>query len=269
MIGTTTRWSMLFFCACATLASAGAEEKKLPEQTAAATALVDALAKSDFTAAAKDFDRAMQKALPLDKRKELWEALLKQVGKFQKRTGTRVEKVDKYDVVIVTCQFEKMALDARVVFNAEKQVTGLSFRLAKGYDFTPPPYARPQSYRQEETIVGSGDWALPATLTLPKGEGPFAAVVLVHGSGPHDRDETIGPNKPFRDLAWGLASQGIAVLRYEKRELPQLSEVEPSVRGRRWQGEAGGVRQGRSCGARAGGRFGSVDQKAATLMLQG
>jgi dienelactone hydrolase len=41
--------------------------------------------------------------------------------------------------------------------------------------------------------------------------------VLVHGSGPQDRDETIGPNKPFRDLAWGLASQGIAVLRYEKR----------------------------------------------------
>ena len=42
-------------------------------------------------------------------------------------------------------------------------------------------------------------------------------VVLVHGSGPNDRDETIGPNKPFRDLAWGLATRGIAVLRYEKR----------------------------------------------------
>jgi dienelactone hydrolase len=39
----------------------------------------------------------------------------------------------------------------------------------------------------------------------------------VHGSGPNDRDETIPPNKPFRDLAWGLASQGIAVLRYDKR----------------------------------------------------
>ena len=35
--------------------------------------------------------------------------------------------------------------------------------------------------------------------------------------GPNDRDETIGPNKPFRDLAHGLASRGIAVLRYEKR----------------------------------------------------
>jgi len=41
--------------------------------------------------------------------------------------------------------------------------------------------------------------------------------VLVHGSGPNDQDETVGAVKPFRDLAWGLASQGIAVLRYEKR----------------------------------------------------
>ena len=41
--------------------------------------------------------------------------------------------------------------------------------------------------------------------------------MLVHGSGPNDRDETLGPNKPFRDLAWGLADRGIAVLRYDKR----------------------------------------------------
>ncbi len=42
-------------------------------------------------------------------------------------------------------------------------------------------------------------------------------VVLVHGSGPQDRDESIGPNKPFLDLSHGLAARGIAVLRYEKR----------------------------------------------------
>jgi alpha-beta hydrolase superfamily lysophospholipase len=41
--------------------------------------------------------------------------------------------------------------------------------------------------------------------------------VLVHGSGPNDRDETLGPNKPFRDIAEGLATRGIAVLRYDKR----------------------------------------------------
>ncbi len=41
--------------------------------------------------------------------------------------------------------------------------------------------------------------------------------MLVHGSGPHDRDETIGPNKPFAEIAHALAASGIATLRYDKR----------------------------------------------------
>src|SRR5207247_4710825 len=68
-------------------------------------------------------------------------------------------------------------------------------------------------------VAAERGWELPATLTMPKGDGPFPAVVLVHGSGPHDRDESIGPNKPFRDLAGGLASRGIAVLRSEERRV--------------------------------------------------
>ncbi len=60
---------------------------------------------------------------------------------------------------------------------------------------------------------------------MPKGDGPFPAVILVHGSGPNDRDETIGGNKPFKDLAWGLASRSIAVLRYEKRTKQYPQEI--------------------------------------------
>jgi dienelactone hydrolase len=84
-------------------------------------------------------------------------------------------------------------------------------------EYQPPAYVNPAAFSEKDVLVGTGDKALPGTLTMPMGNGPFPAVVLVHGSGPNDRDETIGPNKPFRDLAWGLASQGIAVLRYEKR----------------------------------------------------
>lgn len=58
---------------------------------------------------------------------------------------------------------------------------------------------------------------LPGTLSLPDKSGPFPVVLLIQGSGRHDRDQTIGPNKPFRDLAWGFAKNGIAVLRYDKR----------------------------------------------------
>src|SRR6185436_17145233 len=52
---------------------------------------------------------------------------------------------------------------------------------------------------------------------VPVGNGPFPGVVLVHDSGAADRDETAGGVKVFRDLAEGLASRGIATLRYEKR----------------------------------------------------
>ncbi len=247
MTWTKTCWFTFLFCIGGTLTFG--EEKKLPEQIAMAIALVDAFAKGDYAAAGKNFDKVMEKALPADRRKELWEKLVKQVGVYKKRTGTRVEareanqfppdtgrrveKVGKYDVVIVTCQFERMTLDVRVVFNDDKQVTGLFFRLAQGaHDFKPPPYARPELYREEKVVVGSGEWAVPGTLTLPKGEGPYPAAVLVHGSGPQDRDETIGPNKPFRDLAWGLASQGIAVLRYEKRthaHAPRLISIKETL----------------------------------------
>ncbi len=70
---------------------------------------------------------------------------------------------------------------------------------------------------EHDTVVVTGKIRLPATLSIPAGVAGAPAVVLVHGSGPNDRDETVGANKPFRDLAAGLSARGIVVLRYEKR----------------------------------------------------
>ena len=66
---------------------------------------------------------------------------------------------------------------------------------------------------------------LPGVLTLPKGEGPFPVIVLLHGSGSSDKDEAIGGVKPFRDLAEGLAAQGIAVYRFDKRNYVYGTEL--------------------------------------------
>jgi dienelactone hydrolase len=80
-----------------------------------------------------------------------------------------------------------------------------------------PGQSVPTGVRERELRVGQGEWAVDATLTLPPGKGHFPAVLLVPGSGMTDRDVTIGRNKIFRDLAGGLASRGIVVLRAEKR----------------------------------------------------
>jgi dienelactone hydrolase len=78
--------------------------------------------------------------------------------------------------------------------------------------------------------VGGGPLAVPGTLSVPHQPGPVPGVVLLSGSGPHDQDETIGRNKPLKDLAWGLASAGIAVVRFEKvtHAHPDLVAADPA-----------------------------------------
>ncbi len=189
-----------------------------PNLEARARALITASAKEDFTAASRDFDDAMKKAMPPDRFAETWKGLIKQVGPLKKQGKASPEKAGKYDVIWVECQFENGALYTRVVFDGAGHVAGLSFRpFGPAGEYKAPSYVKRDAFKESEVQVGAGDWVLPGTLTVPVGESPFPAVVLVHGSGPHDRDETIGPSRPFRDLAWGLASQRIAVLRYEKR----------------------------------------------------
>jgi uncharacterized protein len=65
--------------------------------------------------------------------------------------------------------------------------------------------------------LGEGEWAVDAILTLPIGPGPHSGVILVHGSGPGTMDLNVGGSTIFRDLAWGFAARGIAVVRYNKR----------------------------------------------------
>jgi len=183
-----------------------------------AKSFVDLLVKENYEKAVENFDGTMKKVMPAEKLEEVWNSIIAQTGPFVEQLGVREEKILQYDVVFVTCKFEKATLDAKVVFDRKKQITGLFFVRSKATArYQPPSYVKRGSFSEKEVRVGTGRGALPGTLSLPKEQGPLPAVVLVHGSGPQDRDESIGPNKPFRDLAWGLASRGIAVLRYEKR----------------------------------------------------
>lgn len=187
---------------------------------ASARSFVDLLAKGDFAGAIQRFDSTMKNAAPEAKMREIWRSAQGQFGAFKQPLHTRAEKQAGYDLIFVTCEFERKTMDLKVVFDAQARIAGLFFVSPRDETTAnaPPPYAQTNRFREQPVTVGQGEWSLPGTLTLPAvGAGPWPGVVLVHGSGPHDRDETIGANKPFRDLAWGLATKGVAVLRYEKR----------------------------------------------------
>lgn len=89
--------------------------------------LVSALASGNYKEAAKNFDGTMKNALPAAKLQEAWESLITQFGPFVEQGAARQEKIMGYNVIFVTCKFEKGFFDAKVVFNDKRQVAGLFF----------------------------------------------------------------------------------------------------------------------------------------------
>lgn len=111
------------------------------------------------------------------------------------------------------------------IITGEWRQSGMSFPLNLKRTKQPVVRRRPQEpkppypYVEEEVSFPNSEagMTLAGTLTYPKTGGPFAAAVLVSGSGPQDRDETIFNHKPFKVIADYLSRNGIAVLRYDDR----------------------------------------------------
>ena len=144
-------------------------------------------------------------------------ASLAQLGSLEEASPAYEGKIQGYKAFFVPCVFSAMSVDIILVVE-NGAIAGISTGLYSGAKEAETE-ALPADFDSIDLSlpVPSLDGELPGTLTLPKGDGPFPAVVLVHGSGPNDRDETIAGLKPFRDLAEGLASDGIAVYRFDKR----------------------------------------------------
>jgi dienelactone hydrolase len=117
-------------------------------------------------------------------------------------------------------QFALVKVNLQFTVNASGQIAGLYLRPAAAplpALWRRPAYSKPELFVEHTVMVGDDPWKLGGTLTVPVGKGPFPGVVLVHGPGPLDRDEAVASNRIFRDIAEGLSSRGIAVLRYDKR----------------------------------------------------
>lgn len=116
---------------CLIVCSSSCEQKeevpKAADLTPLAKGFVELLVKGDYATAVTRFDVRMKAAMREEKLKQAWTSLIEQVGSFKKQVGVKQTKEQEYDVVLVTCEFEKTQLDVKVVFNDYKQISGLWF----------------------------------------------------------------------------------------------------------------------------------------------
>jgi alpha-beta hydrolase superfamily lysophospholipase len=137
-------------------------------------------------------------------------------GAVEKIGDPSTRKIGTASVVTIPVKFASREINFQFGVSEAGQITAL-FRAPAAPQWQHPAYSKPEAFHEREVTVGEGEFKLPGTLTVPAGGTRVPGVVLVPTAGPQDRDETIGGVKDFKDLAEGLASRGIAVLRYEKR----------------------------------------------------
>ncbi|MBS0215380.1 MAG: alpha/beta fold hydrolase [Proteobacteria bacterium] len=194
-------------CALALPASAATDTAQ-----AIAAKLLDRLDAGQYDQAETMFNAQMQQHVPTDKLKAVWQSL----PPAGKRDEPQLSQQDGMQVIKQTLHRGSTAWTFTVEVDAQGKVSGM-FVQPQQNAAPIPAVPADAGYSEREVTVGAEGHPLGGTLAMPKGNGPFPVVVLVHGSGPQNREATVGPNHLFTDIARGLAAQGIAVLRYEKR----------------------------------------------------
>lgn len=178
------------------------------------------LERQQFDSCFAMFDTVMANKFNAGMLEKMWGSIPKYMGEYKGYSTVESTKKDSIDVVAVRCEFEKTKMDLQFSFSEAKKIIGMFFVPPKSKTaYVTPEYAQQNKYYETKIAVKTGTLSLPGALCVPNNTKNPPVVILLAGSGPNDKDETIGPNKALKDLAVGLASNGIATYRYDKRTL--------------------------------------------------
>jgi fermentation-respiration switch protein FrsA (DUF1100 family) len=170
----------------------------------------------------------------------LSQTLLCEVGRYLVQFGPLLHvgspeerEIDGSRVFTFTLSYLSARIELTISVQPDSNISGIHLGALALPDFpwAAPRYSRRDSFHNIDISIGDGKWSVPGTLSMPSKGYDIPAVVLIAGSGPQDRDATVGRVKPFRDLAEGLASQGIAVVRYDKRTMAHQRAIALDLRG--------------------------------------
>src|SRR3989338_329691 len=188
------------------------ESVRYPQELRAlAKTIPEWLSQGDYTRVAREFTTQANARLPQGQLQQVWESLVRQVGPYHGVADVQMQGTGEEALLIVRCAFDRTPVWMRMTVDGSQRISGLSFTLedpaaAAADEAMDEEWLRltamreqsieaavsmsaPAGVREREVTIGAGEWALPGLVTLPAGAGPFPAVILVHGSGPQDRNE--------------------------------------------------------------------------------
>lgn len=208
------KWLTAVLCALLCMSaglSCAQEESYLP---LAQTVLHEMIA-GEYAQIASRFDSAMAAAIDEAGLADAWNSVTAQLGAV---TGVQAIKEDAASrSAVLLLEHEHGSAVFMLVFDGMRRIAGMSIVPQSAAQPAPDRMLAQGVRAVEVTLFADSARALRGELLIPAQAGedtPY--VVMAHGSGPSDMDETIGANKPFRDLAYDLAALGVGSLRFDK-----------------------------------------------------
>lgn len=212
----------ILFTACGSKAPLAKEEAvKLSDK------YVQCIINRDYETVVAGCDEKIQKQIDAAALQQAWESVADTAGDFISATAINYESNNGIAIVTTTAEFENMGIIITLTYDNAGKIRGIWFNYAPEDTIYEPV----DTDLFTEEMVFIGEYELKAVVTTPDNVTDYPVVVLVQGSGQSDFDETVGANKPFKELAHGLAEKGIASIRINKRlyQKPVLSHNQLTI----------------------------------------
>ena len=177
--------------------------------------IISQLENHHYDSISQQFDSTMLRQMNGESLGEAWESLINQFGDFDSFGKTNIDTTPGFYLSQTIVQYKKLKLLLSISFNDRFQIAGMFFY--PKYNYTAPDYVNTLSFTEYKVAFGKTPYIVSGTLTVPNKTPNPPCALIVGGSGPTDRDGSVGENKTYKDIAWALACKGIAVLRFDKR----------------------------------------------------
>ncbi len=161
-------------------------------------------------------EETMKREIDEEQLQAIWDGLQMQFDTILNIEEPTLHEKDSFLVTITPVQFKSLKLGIQFTFNTKGQICGF-FIVPVNMPYQPAAYLNTNVFYEIKKNIPNKKYPSEGILTMPDGNKKVPLIIIVGGSGPTDKDLTMGPNKIYKDLAWGLASKGIGVYRYDKR----------------------------------------------------